>query len=123
MKKKCSAVVAINLLLLDDEIDCEQLLEMLQTDVLKYNIIEDCLPAYIQALLKVGIHGPELFHPHRTSGRLILGNRLTQNAEWLRTVAGYPKSFQAIIQLFISTLIISLVIGYRRKTITIHKYF
>lgn len=55
MKKKCSAVVAINLLLLDDEIDCEQLLEMLQTDVLKYNIIEDCLPAYIEALLKEGI--------------------------------------------------------------------
>ena len=63
MKKKCSAVVAINLLLLDDEIDCEQLLEMLQTDVLKYNIIEDCLPAYIQALLKAGIHELELCHP------------------------------------------------------------
>ena len=91
MKKKCSAVVAINLLLLDDEIDCEQLLEMLQTDVLKYNIIEDCLPAYIQALLKAGIHRSELCHPQITGSRLILVYRLIQNAEWLRTAAGYPK--------------------------------
>ena len=50
MKKKCSAVMAINLLLPDEEIDHAQLLEMLKTDVLEYNIIEKCLPAYISAL-------------------------------------------------------------------------
>jgi Ras GTPase-activating-like protein IQGAP2/3 len=52
MKKKCSAVVAINLLLLDDDIDEDQLLEMLQTDVLEYHIIEECLPAYINSLMQ-----------------------------------------------------------------------
>ena len=50
MKKKCSAVMAINLLLVDDEIDQAQLLEMLKTDVLEYQILDDCLPAYISAL-------------------------------------------------------------------------
>ena len=50
MKKKCSAVMAINLLLPDEEIDHAQLLEMLKTDVLEYDIIEKCLPAYISAL-------------------------------------------------------------------------
>ena len=50
MKKKCSAVVAINLLLLDEEVDQSQMVEMLQTDVLNLIIIEDCLGAYIGAL-------------------------------------------------------------------------
>jgi Ras GTPase-activating-like protein IQGAP2/3 len=53
MKKKCSAVVAINLIILDkdEEIDEEQLLEMLQTDVLELPIIEGCIHAYIDSLL------------------------------------------------------------------------
>ena len=51
MKKKCSAVVAINLLLLDEDVDQSQILEMLQTDVLNLTIIEDCLGAYIEYLL------------------------------------------------------------------------
>ena len=50
MKKKCSAVVAINLLLLDEEVDQSQMVEMLQTDVLNLIIIEDCLGAYIGSL-------------------------------------------------------------------------
>lgn len=51
MKKKCSAVLAINLLLLDEDVDESQFLEMLQTDVLNLTIIDDCLGAYIDALL------------------------------------------------------------------------
>ena len=50
MKKKCSAVLAINLLLLDDPVDEEQMLEMLQTDVLQFAVIDECISAYAAAL-------------------------------------------------------------------------
>ena len=52
MKKKCSAVLAINLLLLDENVDKSQMIEMLQTDVLELNIIEKCIDDYIQQLIK-----------------------------------------------------------------------
>ena len=53
MKKKCSGIMAINLLILDDEEANQlELLEMLNTDVLHLNIIPECVPAYREALSK-----------------------------------------------------------------------